>query len=396
MTGLLTTIGLLGLAGLLAAELLLRPSPMDRIGLTALLGGVTVLSMLLATALQRFTRRSLALGVLATSMVAVVVTGFAVSAAAGAMFVSSHDLRLVLVVLGLGVGAGLALALGLVRPLVGDLDRIGQTARAVAAGDRSVRTGVHRPDELGTTATALDELIDRLAAAESDRARIETARSRFLAAIGHDLRSPLTVLRSGLEAVEDGIIDDVDELVGTLLREVDLLGSLVEDLFLLARIESDGLQLRRDRLDLAELADEAAEAVTHVARRRGVTIVVSTPHGMPVDGDARELGRVLRNLLDNAVRHTPDDSTVRVVLDDVSRPGNVTVTVLDEGPGFPADRLEVLFSSFVRGTQARARDGGGAGLGLAIARGLVEAHGGRISAAPGPGGRIDVQLLVAV
>jgi signal transduction histidine kinase len=396
MTGLLTTIGLLGLAGLLAAELLLRPSPMDRIGLTALLGGVTVLSMLLATALQRFTRRSLALGVLATSMVAVVVTGFAVSAAAGAMFVSSHDLRLVLVVLGLGVGAGLALALGLVRPLVGDLDRIGQTARAVAAGDRSVRTGVHRPDELGTTATALDELIDRLAAAESDRARIETARSRFLAAIGHDLRSPLTVLRSGLEAVEDGIIDDVDELVGTLLREVDLLGSLVEDLFLLARIESDGLQLRRDRLDLAELADEAAEAVTHVARRRGVTIVVSTPHGMPVDGDARELGRVLRNLLDNAVRHTPDDSTVRVVLDDVSRPGNVTVTVLDEGPGFPADRLEVLFSSFVRGTQARPRDGGGAGLGLAIARGLVEAHGGRISAAPGPGGRIDVQLPVAV
>jgi signal transduction histidine kinase len=396
MTGLLTTIGLLGLAGLLAAELLLRPSPMDRIGLTALLGGVTVLSMLLATALQRFTRRSLALGVLATSMVAVVVTGFAVTAAAGAMFVSSHDLRLVLVVLGLGVGAGLALALGLVRPLVGDLDRIGQTARAVAAGDRSVRTGVQRPDELGSTATALDELIDRLAAAESDRARLETARSRFLAAIGHDLRSPLTVLRSGLEAVEDGIIDDVDELVGTLLREVDLLGSLVEDLFLLARIESDGLQLRRDRLDLAELADEAAEAVTHVARRRGVTIVVSTPHGIPVDGDARELGRVLRNLLDNAVRHTPDDSMVRVVLDDVSRAGNVTVTVLDEGPGFPADRLEVLFSSFVRGTQARTRDGGGAGLGLAIARGLVEAHGGCISAAPGPGGRIDVQLPVAV
>lgn len=396
MTGLLTTIGLLGLAGLLAAELLLRPSPMDRIGLTALLGGVTVLSMLLATALQRFTRRSLALGVLATSMVAVVVTGLAVSAAAGAMFVSSHDLRLVLVVLGLGVGAGLALALGLVRPLVGDLDRIGQTARAVAAGDRSVRTGVHRPDELGSTASALDGLIDRLAAAESDRARLETARSRFLAAIGHDLRSPLTVLRSGLEAVEDGIIDEVDELVGTLLREVDLLGSLVEDLFLLARIESHGLQLRHDRLDLAELADEAAEAVTHLARRRGVTIVVSAPHGIPVDGDARELGRVLRNLLDNAVRHTPDDSTVRVVLDDVSRAGNVTVTVLDEGPGFPADRLEVLFSSFVRGTQARARDGGGAGLGLAIARGLVEAHGGRISAAPGPGGRIDVQLPVAV
>ncbi len=391
MTRLLASIAALGLVGLVAAELLLRPTPMDRAGLVALLGGVTVLSMVLATALQRFTRRSLALGVLATSLMAVVIAGLAVSAAAGAMFVNAHDLRLVLVVLGLGVGAGLALALGLVRPLVTDLDTIGETARAVAGGDRSVRTGVDRADELGATAAALDTLIDALATAEHDRERLEQARSRFLAAIGHDLRSPLTVLRSGLEAVEDGVIDDVAGLVPTLLREVDLVGSLVDDLFLLARIESDGLQLRRERLDLSELADEAGEALEHVARRRRVSIDVQAPSDAPVDGDAVALGRVLRNLLDNAVRHAPDGSTVTVTVS-VATTSSVVLRVEDEGTGFPIERLDELFVSFVRGEEARTRDGAGAGLGLAIARGLVEAHGGTITASPGPGGHITVEI----
>ena len=389
MTRVLIGLAALGALGVVAAELLLRPAGGERLGLIALLGGVTLTSMVLATALQRFTRRSLALGVLATSLVAVVVAGLAVSAAAGAMFVSSHDLRLVLVVLGLGVGAGLALALGLVRPLVTDLDRIGATARAVAAGDRLARTGVRREDELGATARALDELVDQLDRAESDRARMEEARSHFLAAVGHDLRSPLTVLRSGLEALEDGVVDDTDQLVHTLQRETDLLGSLVEDLFVLARIESDGLALQRERLDLAELADEAAEALAHVAARRGVTILVDATGSVPVDGDARELGRALRNLLDNAVRHSPDGGVVTVGVDGGD---GARVEVVDEGPGFPADGIETLSASFVRGDEARVRDGGGAGLGLAITRGLVEAHGGVVWADPGPGGRVHVRL----
>lgn len=392
MTRVVAGLAVLGVLGALAAEVLLRPTGGERLGLLALLGGVTLTSMVLATALQRFTRRSLALGVLATSLVAVVVAGLAVSAAAGAMFVSSHDLRLVLVVLGLGVGAGLALALGLVRPLVGDLDRIGTTARAVAAGDRAARTGVDREDELGATARALDELAAQLEQAEADRRRLEDARAHFLAAVGHDLRSPLTVLRTGLEALEDGIVDEPDQLLGTLRREVDLLGSLVEDLFVLARIESDGLALRRERIDLAELADEAAEALGPVAARRGVAVVVRADGAVPVDGDARELGRALRNLLDNAVRHSPDGGTVTVSVDSGA---DARLSVADEGPGFPPDEVDALFDSFVRGDDARVRDGSGAGLGLAITRGLVQAHGGAISADPGPGGHVLVRLPVA-
>ena len=393
MTRLLVGLALLGVLGLLAAELLLQPAPPERLQLALLLGGVTLVSMLLAVTLQRATRRSLALGVLATSVVAVVVAGIAVSAAAGAMFLNDHDLRLVLVALALGVGAGIALALGIARPLLRDLDRVAGTAREVAAGERGVRTEVDRRDELGRTAAALDRLVAELEQAEADRARVEAARSRFLAAVGHDLRSPLTVLRTGLEAIEDGVAEDVPTLVDRLQHETDLLGSLVEDLFLLARIESDGLSLRRERLDLAELADEAVEALTPVARTRGVRLRAVADGGAPVVGDARELGRVLRNLLDNAVRHTPDGSVVTV---EVRHHGQeVRCVVLDQGPGFPTELGDEVFGSFVRGDEARVRDGAGAGLGLAIARGLVEAHGGTITAAPGPGGRVEVALPAA-
>jgi len=394
MTRLLLGLELLGLLGLLAAELLLRPAPAERLQLAALLGAVSLVSMLLAVTLQRLTRRSLASGVLATSLVAVVVAGIAVSAAASAMFLNDHDLRLVLVALGLGVGAGIALALGIVRPLLVDLDRVGDTARAVADGERGIRTGVTRSDELGDTARALDTLVAHLEEAETDRERVESARSTFLAAVGHDLRSPLTVLRSGLEALEDEVVDDVPALLDRLTRETDLLGSLVDDLFLLARIESDGLDLRRDRLDLAELADEAVEAVTLVAERQGVALRVEAPTDAPVTGDARELGRVLRNLLDNAVRHAPSGSTVTVAVRSQAD-HQVLVRVTDEGPGFPDELVDAAFASFVRGDEARSRDGAGAGLGLAIARGLVTAHDGSIRAAAGPGGRVDVLLPAA-
>lgn len=390
MTRLLVGLGLLGLLGILVAEVLLQPAPAERVQLALLLGGVSVVSMLLAVTLQRLTRRSLAHGVMAASIVAVVVAGIAVSAAASAMFLNDHDLRLVLVALGLGVGAGVALATGIVRPLLRDLDRVGATARDVAAGQRGVRTGVDRPDELGRTAAALDSLVAELEQAEDDRTRVEHARTRFLAAVGHDLRSPLTVLRSGLEAIEDGVVDDAPTLVTRLLRETDLLGSLVEDLFMLARIESDGLQLRHDRLDLAELADEAAEALHHVAAARSVALHVDAPDMAPVEGDSRELGRVLRNLLDNAIRHSPPGSTVtvRVEADD----DRVRCRVVDEGPGFPPELTVEAFGSFVRGDEARTRDGAGAGLGLAIAQGLVAAHSGTISATPGPGGSVAFEL----
>jgi two-component system, OmpR family, sensor histidine kinase BaeS len=156
--------------------------------------------------------------------------------------------------------------------------------------------------------------------------------------------------------------------------------------FLLARIESGRLELSPVDVDIAELADEAVEAVTPMAAVRRVALAVDAPGHIAVQGDPAALGRVLRNLLSNAIRHSPESGEVRLVL---SRNGAEAITtVVDEGPGFPTEMGNSVFERFVRADDSRNRVSGGAGLGLAIAKGIVEAHGGTITIEPGPGGQV--------
>ena len=175
-------------------------------------------------------------------------------------------------------------------------------------------------------------------------------------------------------------------------RDVEALGALIDDLFLLARIESGNLALDRVPLDLSELVDEAVEALAPAAAARGIRIERDTPQRVRVAGNPTALGRVVRNLLDNAIQHAPDGSVVRVVVDGAERP---RVEVTDEGPGFPAEFSAHAFERFTRADPSRNRSTGGAGLGLAIARGLVEAHGGRIWIGAPPGGRVTFDLPAA-
>jgi signal transduction histidine kinase len=390
---LLGAIGVVVLA-LLVSEVTMRPSTAERVQLLAIFGVVALLVVVAAALLGRWTTRlsSLHGAMVLTAIGAVAAAATAIVASASAMFISAHDLRLVLVALGLGVALGIVLASTVARPLEADLRAIGATAERVAAGDRDVRTGVTRADEVGALAAALDEMVDRLAAAEDERARMEQARRAFLAAVGHDLRTPLTSLRGAIEAIEDGMVDDPTRYLAAMRADVALLGSLVDDLFLLSRIESGALDLAPEDADLAELADEAVEVAALAGRARGraVAVALDAAGTVPVRVAPRELGRVLRNLLDNAVRHAPEHTTVMLEVG-VDGPDAV-VHVRDEGTGFPADLLDRAFESFVRADEARTRDGAGAGLGLAIARGLVEAHGGRVRAHPGPGGHVEVRL----
>jgi signal transduction histidine kinase len=157
----------------------------------------------------------------------------------------------------------------------------------------------------------------------------------------------------------------------------------------LAQIESARLTLERARIDLAEIADEAIEALAPTAAARAVQLQMVTEGAVPVDGDRVALGRVLRNLLDNAVRHTPAGSTVRVELAAHPSP---SVRVVDEGGGFDPSFVGDAFHSFARPDASRSRHTGGAGLGLTIAKGLVDAHGGSITIEPSPGGRVRVDL----
>ncbi len=190
-------------------------------------------------------------------------------------------------------------------PLRRDARTLEASLRRIEAGDLSARTGVRRADELGHVARAIDELTERLDRMEHERRAIEEERRVMLSSIGHDLRTPLSALRAAVEALADGVAPDPDRYLRSMQRDVEALGALIDDLFLLARIESGNLDLERVPLDLSELVDEAVEALTPAAAARTVRIERDTPERVRVAGNPTALGRVVRNLLDNAIQHAP-------------------------------------------------------------------------------------------
>jgi signal transduction histidine kinase len=306
------------------------------------------------------------------------------------MVLDGADVAMALGVLAVTAVFATVLVLTASGPLRRDARGLEAAVRRIEAGDLTVRTDVRRADELGHVARAIDELTQRLDTMEHERRAIEDERRAMLSSIGHDLRTPLSALRVAVEALADGVAPDPQRYLRSMQSDVEALGGLIDDLFLLARIESGNLDLERVPLDLSELVDEAVEALTPAAAARDVRIVCDTSPLVRVAGNATALGRVVRNLLDNAIQHAPGGSTVRIVVDgDEQRP---RVEVSDEGPGFPAEFTAHAFERFTRADPSRNRSTGGAGLGLAIARGLVEAHGGRIWIGGPPGGRVAFDL----
>ena len=369
-------------AGLLVAELAMDVTAPDRRRLYLVFGAMSVATFVAAIVSLRVAARlnSLRTSLIVVAFAAVAVTGAAVAVAALTMFIESHDLTLVLVAIVLGVGLGGVVAGAVARPLTDDLEAMSRTAAQVGEGDLTSRTGVRRTDELGKAAAALDDMIEKLEASEEERRHL-------LSSISHDLRTPLGSMQAAVEALQDGVAPDPQAYLRGLSLDLEHLRQLVDDLFILARIDAGKLELSVIGFDLAELADESVEALTPTAARRDVKLRVVGPGRIGVRGDPAALGRVFRNLLANAVRHTPLSSEVTIVL---TRNGSQAETVVvDQGPGFPEHLRQRGFDRFVRGDDdSRNRESGGAGLGLAIAKGIVEAHGGVISIESGPGGRI--------
>ena len=215
----------------------------------------------------------------------------------------------------------------------------------------------------------------------------------MLSSISHDLRTPLAALRVSVEAIRDGLADDPDAYLKGMEHQIGALAVLVDDLALHTRLASGTLELRRTRLDLAELADEAVESMRPLATREGVTLRLEATASAPVEGEPAQLARVLRNLVENAIRHSPTQTEVVV---DVRRDDtDIAVEVRDAGPGFAPHVRAVAFEAFTRGDEARDVRTGTAGLGLAIARGIVEAHGGHIAIVDGPGGIVRFAVPAA-
>lgn len=334
--------------------------------------------------MNRLGRRFLAatIGVLAMAMMMIAI-------AAQAMFINSHDLRLLMWVLIPAVMAAAVVAMLLARPVARDAKRICDAAMRVAEGDLSARTGVRRNDELGEAAEMFDVMVARLDSIEYERALM-------LSAISHDLRTPLAALRASVEAIRDGVAPDPERYLTGMERQVTALSSLVDDLQLHSRLVSGTLELRRVRLDLTELADEALETLRPLAEQRDVKLLLEAERRFMVDADGSQIARVLRNLLDNAIRHAPADSVVLVQVRaaDGAGDGRARLRVIDQGAGFPAEFRSRAFEPFTRADEARDVRTGTAGLGLSIAKGIILAHDGSVGIGDGPGGVVEIELPV--
>ena len=320
---------------------------------------------------------------LAAMLVVLGVAILMIAIAAQTMFINEHDLELLMWFLIPAVLGAAMVAVLMARPVARDSKRICDAAMRVADGDLSARTGVIRNDELGEAAEMFDMMVDRLDAVENERALM-------LSSISHDLRTPLAALRAAVEAIRDGVAADPDMYLSGMERQVRALSSLVDDLQLHSRLVSGTIELKRMRIDLTELADEAMETLRPLAESRGVKLLLEARQRVTVEADGSQLARVIRNLLDNAIRHAPEHS---VVLVQVDRSGDRAVLrVIDEGTGFPAEFRDRAFEPFTRADPARDTRTGTAGLGLSIARGIVAAHEGTIGVADGPGGVVVIEL----
>jgi signal transduction histidine kinase len=231
--------------------------------------------------------------------------------------------------------------------------------------------------------------------AESLR-KSDEAKKAFIADVTHELRTPLTVIKGTIETLEDGALDDVEgrgPLLTSMQRETDRLIRLVNELLVLTRADAGSLQLNMQTLNLAELAKARCEVFSGVAARKGIVLNClvddrSTPR---VEADPDRVSQVINNLLDNAIRHSPDNSTINITIRPID--DGVECSVQDHGTGIPAEHLPFIFERFYRVDASRSRNDskdGGTGLGLAIARALVNAQGGQIRAESVEGQRTTI------
>ena len=265
-----------------------------------------------------------------------------------------------------------ALILGsmLFRQIPSPLRAVSQAAEAIAAGQLDRRVEAKTADEIGRLAQSFNRMAESLAQADVQR-------RNMVADIAHELRTPLTVVQGSLEAMLDGVYDLNPENIASIHQQTALLSRLVADLRDLALAEAGQLRLDWQSVDLEAVIAQASNALQSQALEKGVTFKVELPQGLPrIRGDGQRLQQVLFNLVSNALRHTPTGGTVKTAVE--VKEDRVVIRVQDTGSGIPAEDLPHVFERFYRVDRSRARSTGGSGLGLTIAKRIVEAHGGQI------------------
>jgi signal transduction histidine kinase len=393
-------------AGILVAQLLIQPPASDLRTLAVymsissvvtVIGGV--LGVLAADSVGVLTLRA---KVAVSGLIGALVGLFNVLIVSKLMFVSTgHDLRLLIALIIVSATISLGFSMWVASTVTRRIELVASGVRTLALGQYQRRVNAVGQDEVARLATDVNVLADRLEAAEAQRAALEQERRDFTIAISHDLRTPLASIRAMAEALDDGVVTSVDEVHryhSTIRREVERLGRMIDDLFQLSQMDTGSLPVNRQTVAIEEVAAEVVDAMQAQAAARGIALSLHVDEDVPmVPLDGALLERAIRNLVSNALEYTPEDGKVTV---SVLRDGTgLALRVQDTGQGIRPEDLPRVWDRFFRAERSRTRmstSSDGAGLGLAIVRGIAEAHGGSVSAqsAPQQGAAFTIRLPV--
>ncbi|OJU41024.1 MAG: two-component sensor histidine kinase [Microbacterium sp. 69-10] len=359
----------------------------------------TVVVAAIALVLLRWARGgSMLVQMLVLASVAAVSMAVAVLLISVEMYISPHDLSVLVWVIGTSLLFSLLAAWLVARLTRARLVRISEAVRRVGEGD-VVAAEPHGLREFDDLSAELADVSERLHAARQELEQLDSARRRFFAWISHDLRTPLTAVRALSEAIEDGASAQPERYAGEVRAQIDTMSRMVDDLFELSKLTSGAVRLRTQQVELLDVVSDAVADVRLAAEQRGVTIVERGVGGHVLWADPHQLGRVVVNLLTNAVRHAPRDSEILVTATELDEQ-RLVLGILDHGSGVATSDLDRMFEvgwreDAARPTTANDPVASGAGLGLAIARGLARAHGGDVYAEhTGEGFRMNVLMPV--
>jgi signal transduction histidine kinase len=380
--------------------LIMRPPGQDLLELGLIFGGTGMGASLLGFVSHRLgwwrratsLTQSLTVGHLLATLVGLAI----VMLAARLMFINKHDLTLAGLLLLFAGGVAVSFGYFLSNSITERLKELDHGARRLSEGDFAARVNVGGRDEVAQLGRAFNRMAEKLEQGEQEATRLEGARRDFIAGASHDLRTPLTSLRAMLDAIADGVAEQPAEYIQRSLRVVAQLSSLTNDLVELAQLDSGSARWQRTSGSIAQIVQAAIEDSALRAEERKIRLAGAAPPNLkPLWMAEDKIARVLQNLLDNAIRHTGEGGEVQVEVRE--RDGIVEVSVQDTGEGIPPEHLPHVFERFYRGDKSRSREGmekGGVGLGLAIAKELVEGHGGRIwvESEPAQGTRITFSL----